>query len=246
VQFEFLLNPDRRPQGEDFLAVGARRVPMILIRNRRARRYVLRLWSDGVARVTVPRGGSEAEARRFAERNRPWLEQQFQKLAARPKHRQSWLVGTEILFRGETVKIETGANGESRSIRFGSEVLTVSDPSGNLRTEIERHLWNLAAIELPPVVLQYATIHKLAVRRITVRNQRSRWGSCSRRGTISLNWRLIQTPPFVRDYIILHELAHLREMNHSARFWSEVERLCPGYKTAELWLKKHCSLLIQN
>jgi predicted metal-dependent hydrolase len=76
------------------------------------------------------------------------------------------------------------------------------------------------------------------VKRVTVRAQRTRWGSCSRRGTVSLNWRLVQTPDFVRDYIILHELAHLRHMNHSARFWREVERLCPEYRTAEHWLKK--------
>jgi len=76
------------------------------------------------------------------------------------------------------------------------------------------------------------------VKRVTVRGQRTRWGSCSRRGTISLNWRLIQTPEDVRDYIILHELAHLRQMNHSDRFWREVERLCPDYRSAERWLKQ--------
>jgi len=81
------------------------------------------------------------------------------------------------------------------------------------------------------------------VRRITVRNQRSRWGSCSRRGTISLNWRLVQTPVFVRDYLVLHELAHLKEMNHSRRFWDEVARLCPGFREAERWLKQHSRLL---
>jgi len=76
-----------------------------------------------------------------------------------------------------------------------------------------------------------------------VRNQRSRWGSCSHRGSISLNWRLIQAPPFVRDYILLHELMHLREMNHSPRFWSEVESVCPYYQVAERWLKAHSRLL---
>jgi hypothetical protein len=81
------------------------------------------------------------------------------------------------------------------------------------------------------------------VRRVTVRNQRSRWGSCSRRGTISLNWRILQAPPAVRDYLILHELMHLREMNRSARFWREVERACPDYKQAERWLKHHSALL---
>ena len=79
--------------------------------------------------------------------------------------------------------------------------------------------------------------------RVTVRNQRTRWGSCSRRGTISLNWRLIQAPGFVRDYIILHELAHTLEMNHSDRFWRQVETLCPDYRNAERWLKQHKEVL---
>jgi hypothetical protein len=76
-----------------------------------------------------------------------------------------------------------------------------------------------------------------------VRSQKSRWGSCSRRGTISLNWRLIQTPAFVSDYICLHELMHLRQMNHSPRFWREMERVCPDYRMAERWLKEHSGLL---
>ena len=84
---------------------------------------------------------------------------------------------------------------------------------------------------------------QIRVQRVTVRNQRSRWGSCSRRGTISLNWRLVQTPEFVRDYIVLHELAHLREMNHSPRFWREVARLCPNFAEAEKWLKANAALL---
>jgi predicted metal-dependent hydrolase len=214
-----------------------------LIRNPRARRYVLRLRPDGSARVTVPRGGSATEARRFAERSKEWFERQLQRLDTRPNRPKEWSVGTEILFRGEPVKLEAGVNGESDMIRFGSEIVKAADPAADLRPVIERHLWRLAANELPPRVLEYAALHQLPVRRITVRNQRSRWGSCSRRWTISLNWRLIQTPAFVQDYIFLHELCHLREMNHSVRFWREVRLVCPDYETAERWLKQHASLL---
>ena len=83
----------------------------------------------------------------------------------------------------------------------------------------------------------------MAVGRVSVRNQRSRWGSCARTGTISLNWRLIQTPDSVRDYIVLHELMHVRQMNHSARFWREVAAVCPAYEEAERWIKLHSALL---
>ena len=107
-------------------------------------------------------------------------------------------------------------------------------------------LQNLRAIATPELInrtFELARELGFEVRRVSVRNQSSRWGSCSRRGTISLNWRLIQTPAFVRDYIVLHELAHVKEMNHSRRFWREVARLCPEYLAVERWLKQHPELL---
>ena len=216
---------------------------MVLVRNPRARRYVLRLRPDGAARVTVPRGGSESEARRFAQRNSTWLEQQLQRSVERPAGREMWRPGREFYFRGQLVKIEAGINAESNFVRFGSEQIKALQPALDWRPAIEKHLWQLAAKELPSKVSEYAAIHQLNVNRVTVRNQKSRWGSCSRRGTISLNWRLIQTPEFVRDYIILHELMHLRQMNHSDRYWQEVERVCPDYQVAEKWLKQHSALL---
>ena len=244
VQLEWLFGPRQLVLPDDhWLAAGTRRVRLWFVRNRRARRYILRLRPDGAARVTVPRGGSFAEAKRFAERNVAWLEQQLLRQAMRPQRPASWLVGMEILFRGERVRLEPGENGETGLIRFGGEVVPVADAAGDLRPAVEQHLRRLAAQELPLRVFKLATLNQLSVKRVIVRNQRSRWGSCSRRGTISLNWRLVQTPLFVRDYLVLHELAHLKEMNHSRRFWAEVARLCPGFREAERWLKQHSSLL---
>jgi predicted metal-dependent hydrolase len=243
VQFDFFLNPKRPRDSGEFITVGDRRIPMVLARNPRARRYVLRLRPDGTARVTVPRGGSDREARRFAERNSAWLESQLRKAAEHVTERKKWAPGTEFYFRGELVKIENGSDEESGLVRFESEQIKVSDTALDLRSPIEKHLWRLAAKEFPARVLEFAALNQLVVRRVTVRNQKSRWGSCSRRGTISLNWRLIQTPDFVRDYIILHELMHLRQMNHSERFWREVESVCPDYRLAEGWIKQHSVLL---
>lgn len=230
------------PPRSNWLEVAGRRVPLLLVRNARARRYVLRLRPDGTARVTVPRGGTVAEARRFADRNLAWLETQLKKPRVPPPMAREWRPGSEVLFRGELVRLETEVNGAT-TIRFGNEKLTVPDPAADLRPSVEQHLRRLAERELPLRVQEFAALHQLSVQRVTVRNQRSRWGSCSRRGTISLNWRLIQTPPFVSDYIILHELVHLREMNHSARFWRQVELVCPDYAVAERWLKQHSRLL---
>lgn len=97
----------------------------------------------------------------------------------------------------------------------------------------------IAAEELPPRCLALAAQHGHTVTRVSIRNQRSRWGSCSSRGTIALNWRLVLMPVFVSDYIILHELMHLRQPNHSRAFWREVATVCPDWREAERWIKTH-------
>ena len=223
------------------LQLGSRTVPLLIVRNPRARRYLLRVRPDGSARVTIPRGGNPDEARSFLERHRGWLAQQIERLHSQPRLPVAWQLGSPILFRGEWVRLESdGLDG----IRLGTENLKVPDVRGNLRPAIERHLRQLAARELPVRLAELAARHQSPVQRVVVRNQRSRWGSCSRRGTVSLNWRLIQTPDSVRDYILLHELAHLRQMNHSDRFWREVAAMCPTYQDAERWLKVHRRWLI--
>ena len=224
----------------DTLQVGGRSVPLLFVQHPRARRYLLRLRTDGVARVTVPRRGNIAAARDFAIRNLGWLEQQFLQLASQPPFRTKWNIGTLIYFRGELAPLEAAGTG---LIRLGLEQIKIAHATDDLRPAIEKHLRQLATCELQARTAELAGQYGIAVARVSVRNQKSRWGSCSRQGTISLNWRLIQTPVFVRDYIILHELAHRRQMNHSNKFWREVERLCPDYLTAERWLKQHAKSL---
>jgi predicted metal-dependent hydrolase len=79
----------------------------------------------------------------------------------------------------------------------------------------------------------------VTLRRVSVRDQSSRWGSCSSTGVLSYSWRLILAPPFVLEYLAAHEAAHLVEMNHSARFWRLVERICPDFRRAKTWLDAH-------
>lgn len=227
------------PAAEESLRVGSRTVPLRLVRHPRARRYLLRLLPDGTARVTVPRRGSDQEAIRFAKRQTDWLENQFQRLGSAVLKPLIWQMGTVVLLRGEKTAIAAVVPG---TIRIGREEIAIGMAT-DLRPAIEKHFRKLAAGELPPRVLTLAAQHGLTVTRVTVRNQRSRWGSCSRHGSISLNWRLVQMPGFVSDYIILHELMHRRQMNHSAKFWQEVARVCPDYPAAERWLKQHRDLL---
>ena len=228
----------------DFLSIGGE-VPLRVVVNRRARRYILRLLPDGSLRVTVPRRGTEAEARRFVARQADWIRRQLARRTAEPaRPPETWQEGSSIYYRGEMVRIDAMPGGVPGSYRLGAEAIDLGPVTGpDLRPAMERALWRCAAKELPARVQSVAAGQGLSVVRVTVRNQRTRWGSCSRRGTISLNWRLIQAPSFVSDYVILHELMHLRQMNHSTRFWSEVGRAFPDYTKAERWLKDHSNLL---
>ena len=100
--------------------------------------------------------------------------------------------------------------------------------------------------ELPPALLALADTHDITVTRISVRNQRSRWGACSARGSITLNWRLILVPDFVREYVMIHELMHRRELNHSRRFWRHVAAACPRFEEARRWLRSEGQQLFRG
>lgn len=103
----------------------------------------------------------------------------------------------------------------------------------------EPELRRRAAAELPGQLLALARQHDIEVTRVSIRNQRTRWGACSATGSITLNWRLILVPAFVREYVMIHELMHRRELNHSRRFWRHVAEACPQYREARQWLVRN-------
>jgi predicted metal-dependent hydrolase len=249
-QLEFLWPKARRPFASGTLVSDGNgsHSPIIYRRNPLARRYRLFVDREGRPRVTIPRRGSQREAEEFVARHKNWIIDQLQRHATRCASAQSWQPGTQILFRGQLTPIESFADSPSHCVRVGSEVIplpsNVAIGSLDLRPIIEKHLRRLAAIELPQRTLELAAMQESPVRKVTIRNQRTRWGSCSRRGTVSLNWRLVQVPVAVRDYIILHELMHLREMNHSRRFWALVAKACPDFKSSEAWLRAHSPSLL--
>jgi predicted metal-dependent hydrolase len=198
----------------------------------------LRLIASRAVIVTLPQRGNIQYARQFVHHRKPWLETQWEKLKERhAPSRGPLLPGTPILLHGTPVQIQSLQRENGWEIQLGTASFIIPSPGGELRDAVETFLKKQAAIELPARVDELAKQWGATLRRVTIRSQKTRWGSCSRRGTISLNWRLIQTPDSVRDYIILHELAHLRELNHSPKFWAEVERICPEYRQAEAWIK---------
>ena len=216
---------------------------IIFVRSQRARHYRLTLRRDGVGVATIPGRGSEREAQRFVEQHRDWLERARARQARKPRPAEIWTLGTSVLWRGELTEIREASAGERPTVCLAADVFRVPDFTGDLRPALEAHFARRGKIELPARAWELSAETGVDVKHVTVRNQRSRWGSCSAGGTISLNWRLVQTPDTVRDYIIYHELMHLREMNHSDRFWTRVGEVCPWWREAERWLKRHSSLL---
>jgi predicted metal-dependent hydrolase len=225
---------------------------IVLERSRRARNYRLTLRRDGTAVATIPARGSEREALRFVEQHREWLERARERQRRRPRPAEIWTVGTFVLWRGQMTEVRIGttatpwaASGQAGrpKVCLASDVFQVSKLDGDLRPTLEAHFARRAKIELPARTWELAAVTAVDVKLVAVRNQRSRWGSCSANGTISLNWRLVQTPDFVRDYIIYHELMHLREMNHSERFWARVSEVCPAWREAERWIKRNGALV---
>ena len=203
------------------IEVGAHTYPVAIARHRRARRYVLRMTPDGALRITVPRGASVAGGVAFAKGQGAWIAREQARRIARDG---AWAEGGRVWFRGEQVPLETIVRPQE------------GEP---VRDAFETRLRAIATIELPARCRDLALQHGLVVSRVTIRNQRSRWGSCSSRGAIALNWRLVQMPAAVSDYVILHELMHLRQPNHSRRFWREVGLVCEGWRQAEQWLRAH-------
>jgi len=229
--------PPRRPTSStsgDPTPAAPGRSAVAYVRNRRARHYIIRVQRDGNLRVTIPRGGSRREADRFVGEKAAWIERERARLLdARAAARANELV---VTLGGQAIAVTVEEGGAGRVATFGGHRVRVPAGTG-VRTAVERHLRVLATTSLPARLATLARSLGRAVTGVTVRAQRTRWGSCSPSGRISLNWKLIQLPPAVADYVLLHELTHLVHLNHSRRFWRELERVCPWHKEARAWLR---------
>ena len=205
------------------------------VRVGRARRYILRVRPDGTLRVTVPRGGSRREAEQFVRKHQRWICRERDRV--RTEHAPTeWTDGSMILLRGSVVPIVVESRHGAMVVRYGDREVTMT-PVDNVRPAVEDDLKLVAKSELVPRLHELAAAHGLAPGAVSIRNQRSRWGSCARNGNIALNFRLVQMPFDVRDYVLLHELMHIRQQNHSRRFWKLVESVCPAFRDAERWLR---------
>jgi predicted metal-dependent hydrolase len=206
-------------------------------RHRRARRYTLRIHpTDREAILTMPPRGTIAEAKEFAQLHGGWIAARLGRL---PKA-APFLPGAIVPLRGAPHRIvhRAGVRGtvwtEVRD--SGEKVLCVAGGIEHLDRRVHDYLKREARRDLQKAAQAYAGALGVRVKRLSIRDQSSRWGSCTTAGSLSFSWRLILAPSFVLDYLAAHEVAHLVEMNHSPRFWRVVGRICPSQERAKKWL----------
>ena len=221
------------------LALASGEVSVRLRQDPRARRYLLRLPADSTGPVLIiPRGGSLETALDFATRNRGWLEGQ---LAARPAA-TPFAAGADVPVRGKMHRIM--ASGRLRGVVTAADgpdgpVLLVPGDESHISRKVTDWLRKEARADLAAAVDRHSATIGRRASAISLRDTRSRWGSCAANGRLSFSWRLILAPPEILDYVAAHEVAHLVEMNHSDRFWAVCRRLAPQTPTARLWLREH-------
>lgn len=202
-------------------------------RNARARRLTLRLSAgDGALTLTTPHHVSGTEVRRFLEANRDWI---ASRTAALPEVRIAEPGGT-LPVAGETLTLRS-ADGR-RVVRKGGE-LFVPGAGPRFNGALQAWLKEQARAAAVDSLDRHSAALGRPYRRLTLRDPRSRWGSCTTEGNIMLSWRLVLAPSDVLDYVAAHEVAHLEQMNHSPAYWRVLKALMPGYEQPREWLRTH-------
>lgn len=224
---------------QQFVSLETGLLSIRYLRRSGARRYTMRLHSEREVRVTLPRNAPLHQARSFVEECKPWLKDQLELRKA-----VRWKEGSLIHLRGELVTLMSSSSGGAHHLHLGEEIFTLTRPPGDdLAEAVKSCMRKIAAAELVSRIWLFSREHRIKIKRVTIRDQRARWGSCSRDGAISLNWRLVQTPNEVRDYVLIHELMHMKQFNHSDAFWRLVSAACPDYPKRRNWLHTHWRLL---
>ncbi len=211
-----------------------------LRRHIQARRYTLRIHTvNREVVMTMPLRGSVRQARDFAQRHGGWIAARLGRLPVPVP----LVHGARVPLRGVEHRIEhcPGRRGTvwTQCTPEGERLLCVAGQTAHVARRIVDFFKREARRDLLRASRRAASLLDVSIRKVSVRDQTSRWGSCSANGVLSYSWRLILAPPFVLDYLAAHEVAHLVEMNHSVRFWRVVERIYPAWKQAKAWLDAH-------
>ena len=219
--------------------VAGRELPLRVVENARARRLTLRIEAGGQGlRITVPPGLRRGEVERFLERHRDWLELKLSRLPDRPQVR----AGVKMPLRGTPhliVHIPAKRGTVAAASENGMPVLHVHGEEAHLPRRLADFLKREARRDIEKLVAKHTAGIGRRARAIRYKDTSSRWGSCTADGTLSFSWRIMMAPPAVIDYLVAHEVAHLREMNHGPNFWALCRELCPRTDEARAWLKRN-------
>lgn len=210
-------------------------MPLTLRRSARARRISLRVSAlDGRVTLTLPQQVPDREALAFAEEKADWIRGH---LAKQPQP-VAVGIGAVVPVEGRNRRVVAAPG---RRIILSDSAVAV--PQASPARSLQRYLKELARERLAAASDLYAARLGTGYSRLTLRDTRSRWGSCTADGGLMYSWRLILAPPGVLHYVAAHEVAHLREMNHSPAFWSLVEQIHGGYAVPRRWLRTSGALL---
>ena len=206
-------------------------IDVTLRQSARARRLSLRVSRlDGRVTLTLPQYTALREGISFLESKEDWLRGHLADLRPAAQVRP----GGVVPVRGRDLPVTVAAEGRA-ALRADAIVVSEKSPAGlQVRALLRHH----ARDALAAASDRYAAALGRSYSRLTIRDTRSRWGSCSANGALSYSWRLIMAPPAVLDYVAAHEVAHLAEMNHGPDFWATVARLYPGYEAQRQWLRR--------
>jgi predicted metal-dependent hydrolase len=215
------------------LDVAGERIDVAVRRSPRARSWRLTVAPRRPVELVVPRGVRDAEIARILDSKREWIEARLAEIRSRP------LLGLDrpgiVWLHGEAVPV-VRVDGARPRAELGHGRLVVAGADANA---VERWYRREARARIGRVVAKQAARLGLDHGRVSIRDQRTRWGSCSSRGGLSFSWRLVVPPADVLGYVVVHELCHLRQPNHSRRFWRLVEDALPAYRDQVRWLREH-------
>ncbi|SNX70992.1 hypothetical protein SAMN05878503_107106 [Cereibacter ovatus] len=212
-------------------------VEITLRRSGRARRFSLRVSRlDGRVTLTLPQRARESEALAFARDHQDWIRTALESV---PQTAPVGL-GTRLPVEGRALLVQPGTG---RLVRIEGDSLLVPGDPDRVAARLAAFLRLRARDRLAAACDRHAAALGRPYARLTLRDTRSRWGSCTADGSLMFSWRLILAPPEVLDYVAAHEVAHLAEMNHSPAFWAVVGRLMPGYQPHRIWLKRQGQVL---
>ena len=209
-----------------------------IIRTRR-RTLALVIQKDGALVVRAPRRASEKLIREFAEKHAYWiLRKQAEVRAAVPVLEKEFINGETFPYLGKTYTLEIIKGQRTRLILDGN--FKMAETARKDAEEVFQRWYRKRAEEvIPEHVRGFAEGYAFQYQKIRIGSARTRWGSCSSKGTLSFSWRLILAPIEVVDYVVVHELCHTLVHDHSSRFWKQVERIIPNYKEYKRWLRKN-------